>query len=347
MPEPQSPLIETLVDGKLGLITLNRPQAINALNREMISAIRAQLAAWRSDDGVRAVLFEGRGDKGFCAGGDVRAAREAVLAGRPEEADAFFADEYAMNGEIANFEKPVVAICDGIVMGGGIGIAGHADFRFATPDVKFAMPEAAIGFVSDVGVNAILARATLPRALLFLMSGNSVGAGDARALGLTDCVIKAHHLPDLRTSIRGATEASHVDTAIVALMQAETIEPDEAKLCADADRLAEALELPTAAEIVAGIEELEDGTPLYGPLLRKRSPTSLAAIVVSHHAARHRQDIDAVLALDRKFSAFMARQPDFAEGVRAVLVDKDDAPRWQPADFAGAPMEGLEALTGG
>src|SRR5689334_4369057 len=96
MPDPQSPLIETQVDAKLGIITLNRPQAINALHREVIAAIRAQLAAWRGDDGVRAVLFEGRGEKGFCAGGDVRAAREAVLAGRPEEADAFFSEEYAM-----------------------------------------------------------------------------------------------------------------------------------------------------------------------------------------------------------------------------------------------------------
>ena len=157
---------------------------------------------------MRAVLFEGRGEKGFCSGGDVRAVREAVLAGRPEEGDAFFDDEYAMNGEIANYEKPVIAICDGIVMGGGIGIAGHADFRFATPTVRFAMPESAIGFVSDVGVNAILARAPLNRALLFLMSGSAVGAGDARALGLTDCIVKPHHLPDLRIAIRTACDAA-------------------------------------------------------------------------------------------------------------------------------------------
>ena len=347
MAEPQSPEIETQIEGRLGIITLNRPKAINALNRGMIAAIRAQLAAWRGDDAVRAVLFEGRGEKGFCAGGDVRAAREAVLAGRPEDADAFFSDEYAMNGEIANYDKPVVAICDGIVMGGGIGIAGHADFRFATPTVQFAMPEAAIGFVSDVGVNAILARAPLHRSLLFLMSGNSVGAGDARALGLTDCVVKAHHLPDLRVAIRGACDAAEVDTAIVALMQAETIEPEEAKLCADADRLAEAFDGETAAEIVAGIEELEDGSPVYSPLLHKRSPTSLEAIIVSHKAARRLQDIDAVLALDLKFSAFMARRPDFAEGVRAVLVDKDNSAKWSPAEFDGVPVAAINALTAG
>jgi enoyl-CoA hydratase len=179
------------------------------------------------------------------------------------------------------------------------------------------------------------------------MTGQSVGAGDARALGLTDCVVKAHHLPELRIQIRAACDAAEVDTAIVALMQAETIEPEDAKLCDDADKLAEAFDGETAAEVVAGIEELEDGTPVYGPLLRSRSPTSLSAIVVSHRAARRRQDIDAVLALDRKFAAFMARQPDFAEGVRAVLVDKDNAPRWSPADFAGVRVDMLRTLTAG
>lgn len=346
MPDPQSPEIESAVEGRLGVITLNRPRALNALNSGMIGAIRSQLAAWRGDDGVRAVLFEGRGEKGFCAGGDVRAAREAVVAGRPEDADTFFAEEYAMNGEISKFEKPVVALCDGIVMGGGIGIAGHADFRFAMPTVRFAMPESAIGFVSDVGVNAILARAPLHRALLFLMSGNPVGAGDARALGLTDCVVAPSRVADLRIAIRSACDAANVETQIVALMQSETIEPEEPKLCGDADRLAEALSLDTAAEIVAGIEELEGGIAQYGPILRARSPTSLSAIVVSHHAARHRQDIDAVLGLDLQFARHMARQPDFAEGVRAVLVDKDNRAKWSPSDFTGVPMAALRRLTG-
>lgn len=343
----ESPQVESEVDGRLGVITLNRPETINALNRGMIAAIRAQLAAFRDDDAVRAVLFEAKGTRGFCAGGDVRAVREAVLAGRLDEADAFFAEEYAMNGEIAGFEKPVVALCDGIVMGGGIGIAGHAHFRFASSRVRFAMPEARIGFVSDVGVNAILARAPLPRALLFLMTGAEVGAGDARALGLTDGVVAPERFSDLRAALRSAADAGEIDTSIVGLMQAETIEPEEARLCADADRLAEALELDTAAEIVAGIEELEEGMPVYGPVLRALSPTSLAAIVVSHHAARHLQDVQSVLALDAKFAAYMARHPDFAEGVRAVLVDKDQAPKWSPSDLAAVPLEPFRALTDG
>ena len=158
--------IETSIEGQLGVIALNRPEAINALNLPMIEAIRGVLKLWEADERVKAVLFEGRGTRGFCAGGDVRSAREAVLAGNKALADRFFATEYAMNREIATYGKPVIAIADGVVMGGGIGIAGHAQFRFTTPNARFAMPEAAIGFVCDVGVNAILRKAPLHWALL-------------------------------------------------------------------------------------------------------------------------------------------------------------------------------------
>lgn len=338
--------VETKVEGRLGVITLNRARAINALSGDMIAAIRAQLAEWRTAEAVRAVLFEGRGEKGFCAGGDVRAVREAVVAGDFAAADAYFAHEYAMNGEIAGYEKPVIALCDGIVMGGGIGIAGHADFRFAAMSARFAMPETGIGFVADVGVNAILARAPRHRALLFLLSGATVGAGDARALGLTDAIVPADRLLAIRQSLGSAAEAAEVETAIVGLMQAETTEPEEPKLCADADRLAEALALDEAEDIVAVIEEIEGETPVYGPLLRTRSPTSLTANVISHDAARLARDLEAVLAIDLAFARHMVRQPDFAEGVRAVLVGKDNRPEWSPAGFEDLEIADLFALTG-
>jgi enoyl-CoA hydratase len=335
--------LEIGVEGRLGVIALNRPQAINALSREMIAGISAQLEAWRGDDAIRAVLFEGRGERGFCSGGDVRSVRTHVAEGRIAEADAFFVEEYAMNGLIANYEKPVVAICDGIVMGGGIGIAGHADFRFATTNVRYAMPEAAIGFVSDVGSNFILSRAPLNRALLFLMTGMAVGAGDARALGLTDCVIKPDVMADARQGVKAAAEAGEVDTALVGLMQRMTIEPEEPALCLDADRLEAALQLTEAADIVGGIAELEaaDGTNTYSHLLQTRCPTSLCAIVMSHHAARHRQSIAAVLEIDRRIASHMSKRADFAEGVRAVLVDKDGPPDWDPPGFDAVDREAI------
>ena len=305
--------LEISVEGHLGVIALNRPEAINALSQGMIAGIAEALRGWQTDGRVRAVLFEGRGARGFCSGGDVRAARAQVVEGRLAEAEAYFATEYAMNLLIATYDKPVLAIADGIVMGGGIGIAGHARFRFTTPNARFAMPEAGIGFFGDVGVNAILARAPAHRALLFLMSGKPVGAADALALGLTDCAVLPERIGELRSGLVAAIQAG------------------ERSLCALADTLSDELKLETAAEIVAAVDGKSAGNPevaAMAALLKSRSPTSLEAIVKSHRAARRLPGIAEVLALDLRMARLMAGLPDFAEGVRAVLVDKDQKPVW-------------------
>jgi enoyl-CoA hydratase len=222
----------------------------------------------------------------------------------------------------------VAALTQGAVMGGGIGLAGHAQFRFALPDARFAMPESAIGFVVDTGVNAILAMAQVERALLFLLTGLSVGVGDALALGLTDCVVAPDRIEQLRTGIILAASSGDVAMSLVALMQAESIEPDEPVLCLEADRLASAFAKETAAEIVEAIAALGDGDVLA--TLRTRSPTSLEAILQSHRAARKGQSLESTLALDGRMARYMIAEPDFAEGVRAVLVDKDQKPKWNP-----------------
>ncbi|HEY0920531.1 enoyl-CoA hydratase/isomerase family protein [Devosia sp.] len=338
--------LEIFVEGHMGVIALNRPEAINALSHGMIAGIAATLALWRDDDNVRAVLFEARGSRGFCAGGDVRAARELVIAGRRAEAEAYFADEYAMNLMIATYGKPVLVIADGIVMGGGIGIAGHARFRFTTPAARFAMPEAGIGFFGDVGVNAILAKAPEHRALLFLLSGAPVGAADALALGLTDCAVLPESLPQLRAGLVAAAGTGDIEPAVVALMQALSIQAGDLSLCALADRLAPALQLETAQQIVAAVARAGAGDPEIAELaalLRARSPTSLAAILHSHRAARSLPGIAEVLALDLRMARLLAVFPDFAEGVRAVLVDKDRRPRWT----AEPPLAAIQAAVAG
>lgn len=321
--------IESGIEGQLGVIALNRPEAINALNISMIEAISGVLRLWEHDDKVRAVLFEGRGTRGFCAGGDVRAVRESVLKSDPDWA-RFFADEYIMNGQIAAYPKPVVVIADGVVMGGGIGIAGHAQFRFTTPNARFAMPEAAIGFVCDVGVNAILRKAPVQRALLFELSGQAVGAADALALGLSDCAVEPERLGEVRASIVAAASAAHVEQALVGVMEAESIQAGERMLCDLADRLEDELKLGSAAEIVAAIAESGEA-PELAALLASRSPSSQEAIFQSHLAARRAADIQEILAIDTRLATLMAGLPDFAEGVRAVLVDKDHKPRWSSA----------------
>ena len=334
--------VATRTEGRLGVVVLDRPKAINALDFGMIAAITAVLEGWRDDPDVTAILFEGNGPRGFCAGGDVRAVRDLVLAGRKDQADAYFAAEYDLNGRISTYDKPVIALTHGAVMGGGIGIAGHAGFRIALPDARFAMPEAVIGFVVDTGVNAILAKAPEHRALAFLLSGLAVGAADALTLGLTDCVIAADARERVRAGLITAAEAPSVDTAVVSLMQAEAIDAGEAELCHAADARADVFALARAAEMAEALGP--DDQPL-GAAIARGSPTSLEAIVLSHRAARKARDIGEVLALDLAFARYLCGRPDFAEGVRAVLVDKDGKAAWQPAAGDDVDITALTALT--
>jgi enoyl-CoA hydratase len=255
-----------------------------------------------------------------------------------------------MNGLIATYPKPTAAIGHGAVMGGGIGIFGHCRYRFALPQSRFAMPEAAIGFFGDVGVNAILAQVPEWRALALLMSGLPVGTADALAFGLADAAIDPGRVDLARSGIRNAAAAGEPETALVLLMQSEGIERGTPPFSVLADRLQTAFAGETAAGIVAAVARAAADVPDAAPLaeaLAARSPTSLEAIVVNHRAARRRPEIAAVLALDLRMAGLMCRQPDFAEGVRAVLVDKDRSPRWRPADFAAVDRAALEAVAAG
>tara|TARA_R100000365_G_scaffold1542_1_gene5220 strand:- start:13605 stop:14687 length:1083 start_codon:yes stop_codon:yes gene_type:complete len=342
--------ISISIEGGCGIIRLTRPRAINALSAEMIGAVRYALDEWDENDDVRAVLIEGEGEKGLCAGGDVRRTREMAMAGDTRPVFSFFADEYDMNGLIATYRKPIVALQHGIVMGGGIGISSHARYRIATPSSRFAMPEAAIGFFCDVGVNAILYQASEARALAFLLSGQTVGAADAIALGLTDTMVPEDALADLRGRVIDAAQAGDPDTAITALIQSESIDAGAADFCALSDSLAEIFAAPDAEKIVEGLLDWsEDGDPgaaaLYASIAR-HCPTSLVAIVLSHRRARHKRDVRAILEDDLALARHMAMRPDFAEGVRAVLVDKDKAPKWEPARLADVDVTALQRVLG-
>lgn len=315
-------------EGSLGIIALNRPEAINALNAEMIGGITRTLEQWRDDEGIRVVLFEGRGARGFCAGGDVRAVRQMVLDGRIEEADAYFAAEYAMNGLIATYPKPTVALTHGVVMGGGIGIAGHCRYRLSLGEGKWAMPEAAIGLVTDVGANFILAKAPLDAALDFVMSGATASVAGALSLGLLDAMVAADDREGVLADLAVAAQASDIDAAIVHVIQRRGLaggyrESDGER---SGDRMATSLDIDwedftTAAKTVAA---------LHGQSGSSNSPTSLFAIHSSHLAARKLATVHEVLALDLRLATLLCRLPDFAEGVRAVLVDKDRRPEWSP-----------------
>ncbi|MEO8759046.1 MAG: enoyl-CoA hydratase/isomerase family protein [Devosia sp.] len=323
--------LEITIDGALGCIALNRPQAINALSLDMISGILEALLRWQLDPAIGAVVFTGNGPKGFCSGGDVRAARALVLAGAPDQADAYFATEYRMNALIAGYPKPMVTLGHGITMGGGIGIAGHCAFRITQPGARFAMPESAIGLFADVGVNAIVAKAPLNRALLFLLSGVSVGPADALALGLADAMVASERTTSLRADFVAAAGSSDPGAALGRLLEAESIEPGEANFCALADLLPDTSP-ETPAEFVDRVAEVPALAELAA-LLRARSPSALTATFYAQLEARRLMDVGRTLAMDLRLASLMSRRADFAEGVRAVLVDKDQKPKWSPGSF--------------
>lgn len=339
------------IEGVTGVITLARPRVINALTPEMIRTILAALEAWQDDPAVRAVLIEGEGEKGLCAGGDVRATRDLVLSGDVAGAQAFFADEYRMNGLISGYGKPIVAFQHGIVMGGGIGVSSHARFRLATQASRFAMPEGAIGFFCDIGVNALLFKAPEPRALAFLLSGSTVGAADAMALGLADTVVDATALPAIRARLLDAARSADVDTAFAAIVQGQSIDAGEAEFCAFADSLGAAFSEPTLRGILDHLSDLaregDPGAAAFCGKIAGQCPTSLAATLLSHRLARRQRDTGAILATDLRLAHYMAVRGDFAEGVRALLVDKDRAPRWNPARPGDVDIAALERVLEG
>jgi enoyl-CoA hydratase len=342
-----SETVLTQIEGRAGVITLNRPEAINALTPEMIAKISETLDDYLANDAVTLILFEGKGERGFCAGGDVKAARQAVLDGHPEIANDFFADEYAMNLKIATADKPIVALTDGVVMGGGIGLAGHAGYRITTERGRFAMPESAIGLHCDVGANALLAQTQRHRALAFLMSGEIVGAADALALGLTDCVIADNEIFDMREDILVAADGQDVPTAITNCLQARGISPGPAPFVEMVDGIADAFRADSAVEVLARLDALDAPGKQVGDLIdliKQRCPTSLAVIYESLMAARRELSITTILERDLRLSAWMAQRPDFAEGVRAVIVDKDRNPSWQPDRLDKVDMEPIRGL---
>lgn len=313
-----SEFVTTEVRGTTGVIALDRPKALNSLNPGMARAIDAALDAWRDDDAVEQVVIHSTG-KHFCSGGDVRAAREGMLDGREAEVDAFFDDEYAMNLKIANYPKPYIALCSGVIMGGGMGVSAHGSHMVVTQDAFASMPEMNIGYITDVGMSWLLQN--LPKAPsqslgAFLgLTGYRMSPDDMLATGLA-----THKVATLDGVLDGivAQGPGYVDTIALGA--------GESELLSLTDGIDSAFHGPWA-EIARRLSgELAE---LVEQLTAQASPSSLVA-AAELFAANAAQDLAGALDNERRLGAVMLREPDFAEGVRAVLVDKDHAPRFAP-----------------
>ena len=307
--------------GRIGRITLNRPRTLNALDLGMIHSIALALNTWRDDPAVHAVVIDAAGDRAFCAGGDVRFVRDAVLAGRPDDVDAFFVEEYALNRMIADYPKPYVALIDGICMGGGIGLAIHGSIRVATDHASFAMPETQLGLFPDVGGSYFLPRLRGQFGTYMGLTGARIGGPEACWLGLA-----THYVP--RTSLAELSQglADHGTAALVDF--ATELPPLE--LPTLADQIDQVFSLESIAAIVTALRSLSDPwaqTALTA--LSTASPSALHWTFDLLRAGAHRTFAECQRAetlLTRRACA----HPDFAEGVRANVVDKDRKPNWQP-----------------
>jgi enoyl-CoA hydratase len=315
--------------GNLGRITLNRPKAINALTHGMILSIGAALKAWEHNTDVKSVLVEGAGERGFCAGGDIRAPYEGSKIGSFAAGDIFFRDEYRLNGYIARYSKPIVAFMDGIVMGGGIGLSAHASHRVVTPRSVLAMPEVGIGFIPDVGGTYLLGRAAGHLGVHAGLTASRLSATDAILCGLADVCLAPESLPDLAQSLADCTNAE----AIQAQLQDRKLAMAPGPLGVARSWIDIVYAQPTVEAIIAAlhIRAEPEAQSAYRDLMSK-SPTSLKVALRLLQEARGGSDLET--CLQREYTAALAciRSHDFVEGVRAAVVDKDRQPRWLPSN---------------
>ncbi|QIG41160.1 enoyl-CoA hydratase/isomerase family protein [Microbacterium sp. 4R-513] len=323
--------------GSLARLTLNRPRAINALDLDMIRAASAALDAWEHDTDLDIVLLDGAGERGLCAGGDVRGLYERTVAGDAEASAVFFREEYALNARIAEYPKPFVAFADGITMGGGIGLAGHARFRVVTERSKLAMPETRIGFTPDVGGTWLLAHAPGRLGEYLGLTGQTMDASDAIYAGFADYFVPTDSLDGLRDALE--TRADPSGPAELVLLFDET--PERSRLAAAREWIDDAFAADTVHEIVERLRgRPEEEASRTADLLEELSPTGLAVTLAAVRRARELPSLRAALAQEYGLVMWFATtQPDLAEGIRAQVIDKDRSPRWKPATLAELPTD--------
>jgi enoyl-CoA hydratase len=317
--------------GRAGVVTLNRPKALNALSEPMIHAMAEALEEWARDDRVERIAIRAEG-KAFCAGGDVRDVYE-----RRAEAIGFFAAEYRNNHRIGTFDKPVVSLIDGICMGGGVGISAHGSHRVGSERTVFAMPETGIGLFPDVGATHLLSRMEGEAGMHLALTGDRLGRDGARAVGFLTHATESARMDD---ALDRVAHGRDIDRALADI--AVETEPRDA---AEADVIADAFARESVMAIVERLEALaadSDVARQAAATLRTRSPTSLEITF-----RQMRRAADATLAqclvTDFRIVSRVLEGHDFYEGVRAVVIDKDNAPAWRPDRLEDVDAEEIEA----
>jgi enoyl-CoA hydratase len=311
-------------EGRAGRITMNRPKALNALTYPMVGEIHRALATWEHDPGVELVILDGAGERGLCAGGDVRSLYDARLQGSGF-ARTFWSDEYKLNAAIHRYKKPFVPIMDGIVMGGGIGLSGHASHRIVTERSMLAMPETTIGLIPDVGGTWLLSRSPGATGAYLGLMGHRMNAGDALYAGFADTMVTTQKLPGLIDVLCNTREPVSVAIAQVASA------PQPSHLADHRTQIDQAFKQGSVEAIRDALEAM--GTEWARKTLadfQARSPLAMKATLAAIDRARKLDTLEEALAIEYRLCTHLYEHGEFIEGVRALLVDKDKRPKWNP-----------------
>jgi enoyl-CoA hydratase len=313
--------------GAAGVATLNRPQALNAVTHGMVLALRKQLNAWASDDAVTRVIVTGAGGKAFSAGGDIRHLYDLGQAKRTDEALQFWRDEYPLNAAIKSYRKPYIALIDGIVMGGGVGVSVHGSHRVAGDRYAFAMPEVGIGFFPDVGASWFLPRMPGELGAYCALTGERFNAADGVAAGLATHRVSSARFPELIDALTGTVS---VDAVLAAFAEPAGEGPLMARRT-EIDRL---FAYDRIEDILAALDnEGTEWSQKTAAIIRTKSPTSLK-IALEQVRRGAQWDFAECMRAEFRIVSRIVHGFDFYEGVRAVIVDKDNAPQWRPAALA-------------
>jgi enoyl-CoA hydratase/carnithine racemase len=329
--------VKTRREGRTGRIVLDRPAALNALDLPMIRAIAHAMEEFAAEPAVHAVVIEGAGERAFCAGGDVRAVRRQAIDGEAAGIESFFAEEYAVNGAIGAYPKPWIALIDGVCMGGGIGLSVHGSARVVTEHALLAMPETAIALFPDVGATYALPRLPGALGMYLALTGARLRGADAVHAGLATHYVPRAHLPALSAALSA-------DGAAALATHAHPLPPFDL-----ADHRA-AIDRCFGAEDVAGIlAALEaEGTDWARETLatiRRMSPSSVLWSFAILRAGASRT-LPEALEAELRLTRTATRHPDFREGVRAMVVDKDRSPKWSPARIEDVDPAAIAAMLG-
>lgn len=328
------------LDKGVGRLTLNRPEALHALTQDMCQIMTDALLGWREDPAVGLVLLDHTGPRGFCAGGDIRMLAQSG-AGDGTEARAFFHLEYRLNHLLMTYPKPVVALMDGVVMGGGVGIALPARYRVTTERTSFAMPETGIGLFPDVGGGWHLPRLAGQTGYWLALTGARIKAADCLALGLATHYVESAKLEALKADLLAASGPDR----IAASLAAHANDPGPPPLAPHRAALDDCFSAPTVEAVMERLErDGSDWAKAQHAALKTKSPQTLKVALRQLQTGAGLTDFASNMVMEYRIGARVVQRHDFLEGVRAVIIDKDNAPKWAPATLEAVDEALLDAI---